>query len=275
MKTRILSAAVALVLAVIILALSKTIVFYLAISAITVVMLYELFGAIHCKEYKMTTSILYLFAFVMPLFLYEGLQKYQIIAVNVCVLLIFLSFLAQHKTLSFEKLFSMLAGCVLITLSMCSMITLKNSSDYGLFLLVLSLCGAWLADSGAYFAGTLCGKHKLCPEISPKKTVEGLIGGCITNVLLFVIIGLGYTYIKSKSNIHVDINYVIMPILGVICAFLGVLGDLTASLIKRQSHIKDYGNIMPGHGGLLDRFDSALFVVPFMSLATGYLNIIK
>lgn len=275
MKTRIISAFVAIILAAIILALNDTVVFYIAISAITLVMLYEIFTAIDCKKYKLTTSILYIYAAVMPILLYGGLQKYQNVFIVVCVLAIFLTFILQHKTLKFEKLSSMLASSILITLSMCSMIQLKTSSEFGMFLLVLSLCGAWFADSGAYFAGTFFGKHKLCPEISPKKTVEGLIGGTLTNAVLFVVVGIVYTYIKSRNNIDIEINYILLAILGMVCSLLGLLGDLTASLIKRQANIKDYGNIMPGHGGLLDRFDSALFVVPFMSLATNYLTIIK
>jgi phosphatidate cytidylyltransferase len=170
----------------------------------------------------------------------------------------------------------MLASSLLITFAMSSLIELKDSNkEHGLFLLLLSLCGAWLADTGAYFVGTLMGKHKLCPNISPKKTVEGLIGGTITNGILFIGIGLLYSFIKSKNGVDIEINYIFIAILGMLCSLLGLLGDLSASLVKRQCNIKDYGNIMPGHGGALDRFDSVLFVVPFMSLATQYITLIQ
>lgn len=138
---------------------------------------------------------------------------------------------------------------------------------------MLTLCGAWLADSGAYFVGTFLGRHKLCPNISPKKTVEGVIGGVITNGLIFVLLGLGYTKLIATGD--VSANYILLFVLGMICALLGLLGDLSASLLKRQTGIKDYGNIMPGHGGVMDRFDSVLFVAPFMTIALSVFNIIK
>lgn len=125
---------------------------------------------------------------------------------------------------------------------------------------------------GAYFAGTFLGKHKLCPEISPKKTVEGFIGGLLSNGVIFVVINLIYVVFFVEGY---KVNYVNTFILGLICAVLGTIGDLTASLIKRQCDIKDYGNIMPGHGGLMDRFDSVLFVVPFIYVYLNYLNIYK
>ena len=117
-----------------------------------------------------------------------------------------------------------------------------------------------LADSGAYFAGTFFGKTKLCPEISPKKTVEGLIGGVISNGILMLIISLFYQFVLKGEPIH----YLGVLIAGMLAALIGLVGDLTASVIKRQTGIKDYGNIMPGHGGIMDRFDSVLLVAPFM-----------
>ena len=99
------------------------------------------------------------------------------------------------------------------------------------------------------------GKHKLCPEISPKKTVEGFIGGIVTT-------GIVYS-IAFCIHSGFEVSRVLFAfVLGGICAVIGTLGDLSASMIKRQAGIKDYGNIMPGHGGVMDRFDSVLFVLP-------------
>ena len=130
----------------------------------------------------------------------------------------------------------------------------------GVFLLLITLCAAWLADSGAYFAGTFLGKTHLCPEISPKKTVEGLIGGVAANGVIMLIVSLVYRYIVKGYPVH----FVWIVLAGMVCAIIGLIGDLTASIIKRQTGIKDYGNIMPGHGGVMDRFDSVLLVAPFM-----------
>jgi phosphatidate cytidylyltransferase len=134
-------------------------------------------------------------------------------------------------------------------------------TEYGVFAVVLTLAGAWLADSGAYFAGTFFGKTKLCPVISPKKTVEGLIGGTVCNGVFLLIIAGVY---NSLINKDVHVNLIAVFIAGMLCSVIGLVGDLGASVIKRQAGIKDYGNIMPGHGGIMDRFDSVLTVTPFM-----------
>ena len=109
-------------------------------------------------------------------------------------------------------------------------------------------------------AGTFLGKTHLCPEISPKKTVEGLIGGVAANGVIMLIVSLVYRYIVKGYPVH----FVWIVLAGIVCAIIGLIGDLTASIIKRQTGIKDYGNIMPGHGGVMDRFDSVLLVAPFM-----------
>ncbi len=276
MKTRIISAIVAIILAAVILFLHDTILIYIAIAAFSSIMLFEVFSALNCLEFKSTTSICFIFSFVTPIFLYKDLKEYRYSFLIICIIAIFITFLMQYKRLSFEKLCVMLSTSILITLAMNSLLELMLSdTDHGLFLLILSLCGAWLADTGAYFAGTFFGKHKLCPNISPKKTVEGLIGGTITNALLFIGIGMLYSYMCQKDSNPIEINYIFIAVLGAICSLLGLLGDLSASLLKRQCNIKDYGNIMPGHGGVLDRFDSVLFVVPFMSLATKYITLIQ
>ncbi len=276
MKTRIISAVVASIIGVIILILNKTVVFPIAIAILTTLMLYELFHAEGCMNFKITTLLCFLFSMALPFFNYNIIKKYVPALVVLILIAVFVTFLVQYKTLPFDKLSFMIVTTLLITFAMNSLIMIKNSDkEHGLFYLILALLGAWLADSGAYFAGTLFGKHKLCPEISPKKTVEGLVGGTVVNAILFIIIGILYTKIEANADVIIHMNYVYLAVLGMICSLLGLLGDLTASLIKRQNKIKDYGNIMPGHGGVMDRFDSVLFVVPFMYLALQFINIIK
>ena len=155
----------------------------------------------------------------------------------------------------------------------CLIILNGMDKTHGLMYLIMGLCGAWLADSGAYFAGTFFGKHKLCPEVSPKKTVEGFIG--VVTGLLFMLINFGYSKILPLvTDSTVSVNYFEVCLLGMALAVVGTIGDLSASVLKRQCAIKDYGNIMPGHGGAMDRFDSVLFVAPcfyaFVSLISIY-----
>ena len=140
-----------------------------------------------------------------------------------------------------------------------------------IFFILLILCFAWGGDTCAYFAGRAFGKHKLCPKVSPKKTVEGAVGGVLGTMLFGVIITVAYSVIADRteaftqSNIGVSM-YLIIALLGVVAAVLGIYGDLFASVVKRQCGIKDYGTIFPGHGGILDRFDSVMFIAPFVSM---------
>ncbi len=275
MLTRIISAAVAILIAVVVLCFHNTIVLYIAVAALIEIALFELFRAEDCLRFKVSQIACYVFALAIPfsghlLKLNANIMYY---ITSAFLLVMFITFLGYYKTMKFEKLCVMIFATVFVSASMSTLLYLHKSGGlHGLFYVILTLCGAWLADSGAYFAGTFFGKHKLCPNISPKKTIEGLIGGVITNGLIFIILGFGYSKIASTI---IDINYIALFILGMICALMGLLGDLSASLIKRQTGIKDYGNIMPGHGGVLDRFDSVLFVAPFMTIALSLINIIK
>ena len=160
------------------------------------------------------------------------------------------------------------AVCVIYVPVPLLMLLNMRYGEHGFFLLWIALGGAWVTDSFAYFCGRLFGKHKLCPNISPKKTVEGSVGG----TLFTVIIGLLYGFFVSKYA-GIQVNYISLAVLSLICAVVSQLGDLTASGIKREKGIKDFGTIMPGHGGFMDRFDSMLFVAPAVHLFSGIFTI--
>ena len=131
----------------------------------------------------------------------------------------------------------------------------------GQFIVLLPLLAAWGADTCALFAGMFFGKHKLAPVVSPKKTVEGAVGGVVGGAVLVLLAAL-------LMNTFLDLDMPIWAalVLGGAGAVLGEIGDLSFSIIKRQTGIKDYGHIFPGHGGVLDRFDSVLFVAPFAEI---------
>ena len=121
--------------------------------------------------------------------------------------------------------------------------------------------------------GNFLGKHKLCPSISPNKTVEGAVGALASNMAGMVLAGLVYQYLTPGGE-GLELSYLNLALIGLMCAVVSILGDLTASVIKRQSGIKDYGKIIPGHGGIMDRCDSLLFVAPFFYLIIRYLPIV-
>lgn len=136
-----------------------------------------------------------------------------------------------------------------------SLIRLRNDFPDGSKLVFFLLLVVWLGDSGAYYVGKKLGKHKLSPRISPKKTVEGLVGGITTSVIAAVVIH--FTFFRSFPLVHAIIA-------GIILSFAGVVGDLAESMWKRSADVKDSGTLIPGHGGFLDRFDSILFTAPIL-----------
>ena len=136
-------------------------------------------------------------------------------------------------------------------------LSLLRYIEHGKFVFFLVFIAAWGCDTFAYLVGTLIGKHKLIPEISPKKTVEGAIGGIVATMLLFALYGfLVGRYLGNGTQPR----YFVLMAYGFVLAIVGQIGDLIASAIKREHGIKDYGNILPGHGGIMDRFDSILAV---------------
>lgn len=142
---------------------------------------------------------------------------------------------------------------------MFSFLKLLMLMEHGRVWILFAILGASVSDTCAYEIGTRFGKRKLCEKISPKKTVEGALAGIIGVVISYVILA-----IVSNKFLGMNINYVFIIIMGIVTSIIGQFGDLSASLIKRYCGVKDFGNIMPGHGGILDRFDSLLFTAPIV-----------
>ena len=147
---------------------------------------------------------------------------------------------------------------VYISFGFSSLILLRDK-EYGMILFILALLIPWVSDAMAYFVGVFFGKHKLIPDVSPKKTVEGAVGGIVGVCVIVAIFGLIMQFGFNKAP-----NYVLLMALAFVGGLLGMCGDLIASLIKREFGIKDYGNLFPGHGGVMDRFDSIIAVSSFM-----------
>lgn len=149
---------------------------------------------------------------------------------------------------------------------MTSIVYLYDFHVNGEYLYLLVFIGAWVTDVFAYFTGVLFGKHKLIPEVSPKKTIEGSLGGAVFCVLAF----LGFTYVYNTWLIaegRMALVYWRMALVGLVASIIAQIGDLTLSLFKRRYGIKDFGKILPGHGGILDRFDSLIPVAIILAAA--------
>lgn len=160
------------------------------------------------------------------------------------------------------------------TVGFGSIALLRQVRNIGWWLVVLVLVIGWMSDTGAYFVGVLLGKHKMAPKISPKKTWEGFFGGWIISVLCAVLVFIIRFEVENTYGENVFYTlYLLLPV-AVILAPLSVCGDLLASLVKRKSNIKDFGNIMPGHGGVMDRFDSVIFIAPLLYLVVANYSVI-
>ena len=142
-----------------------------------------------------------------------------------------------------------------------------------IFMLLVTFGGAWFCDMGAYFVGSFYGKHKLAPVISPKKTIEGAVGGVITNIILLIL--LGFIWKLFMFTPSQSIQWIPLIILAIITSFVGMFGDLVFSMIKRKCNIKDYGNLIKGHGGVLDRFDSVITVTPVVFLFIQFFHLLE
>lgn len=178
--------------------------------------------------------------------------------------LLFCELLAGHTKLKFTSACVALFSAVVYPFLIGALVRLRgmDGGESGKYYILVAFLISMLADSGAYFVGRAIGKHKLAPVVSPKKTVEGAIGGVIVNIIGMIV----YTLILHKFFGFTQVNYFYAAIYGIVGAFGSMLGDLTLSVVKRQVGIKDYGNLIPGHGGILDRFDSTMICAPIAEI---------
>lgn len=154
---------------------------------------------------------------------------------------------------------------IALPLSMLNVLAFRGTADgvvYSSLLPLSVFIFLWTNDTGAYLSGSLFGKHKLFPRVSPGKSWEGSIGGGILVIVVAALIGMYENSDMHASNAEVSLNIVQWIGMGVVVVFFGTWGDLVESLFKRTIGIKDSGNILPGHGGMLDRFDSSLMAIP-------------
>ncbi len=287
MRTRIISGAVGVLLLSAVLYFHETIVLPIAVAAIIAVMLFELLRAVKMEKCIPVLLASEICGIAMPFiysFFYFWEEKEKGVWIEtkdgsitiaafaltlLCAFVIFITWLRKHKEIRYEQVFFVLAVMVFVPNAMTTMVRIDRMfpENGGLFYLVMGLCGAWIADTGAYFSGVALGKHKLCPEISPKKTIEGLVGGILTTAIVYAV---AFSIYEGGFELKTAI---IAFVTGAVCAVIGTVGDLSASMVKRQIGFKDYGKIMPGHGGLMDRFDSVLFVLPTFYVFLNIMNL--
>ena len=189
---------------------------------------------------------------------YNAVQAYLYLLLLAFTVALFCEMMVDHVKVRLSALAECYLGGFLVPFLLSAVIRIL-ALKIGRYMVLIPFVVAFLSDSGAYFAGRFFGRHKLAPVISQHKTVEGAIGGVITAIAGMIIYCL-----VLHLGFNLRVNYLFAIIYGLLGSCAGVFGDLCFSIIKRQTGIKDYGNLIPGHGGVLDRFDSMMMVGPLM-----------
>lgn len=264
MVKRIITAAVCLGLLIPTLVFSDTWVFFAVMTVLAVIGVYELCGCIGIRKQfflSVPTYLITIAAMVLT-FYFRYKAIYLPLICFVILLFMFIEFTASMLStgnVRFSQAGEAISFTAYIAVGFLCILLLRNLGDTGRYLYLLVFIGAWSTDTGAYFAGVTLGKHKLIPEVSPNKTVEGAIGGVLGCLAGFAIYG---GILSAIGN--VTVHFLPLMVIGLITPVISQIGDLIASYIKREQGIKDYGNLFPGHGGVLDRFDSILAVSQFL-----------
>lgn len=201
-------------------------------------------------------------AALVPVCYWQGIESWGVLAVTVALVctLFFTAILAYGRegAVSAEAILFCLFGGVLIPVFLSALIGLRMM-EKGSYLVMLPVVSAFLTDIGAYFVGMFFGRHRGVTKVSPNKSLEGFGGGLVSGVVFMLL----YALVLQKA-FQLEVRVLNMAVYGLLGSLVTMLGDLSYSLIKRQFGIKDYGTLLPGHGGMLDRFDSLSFAAPAM-----------
>jgi len=272
LKQRLIFGALGIVLALAVLLFCSVRFISLCVGVIALIGMYEFYKVTGLLK-KKTPAVFVGFAFSILLYslaIFDGafLKENLMLFIATYIFVLMATMVLFHDNFSFSDGAHSFFGSLYISIFFLHIIFIRQG-EYGNLNIWLIFISAWSTDTFAYFAGRTLGKHKLCPKISPKKTVEGAIGGtlgCMISICL-------YAFLCGEYR-NIGINYISAIIFAVLTAVFSQLGDLAASCIKREYGVKDYGNLIPGHGGILDRFDSALLISPVVYYFTLYFPIL-
>lgn len=257
MKTRIIAAVVLLPLLLLVVLAAPKIYTAILFGLMAVIAAYELLVGTGLVKHPRLCICAMVSALWCVLWCGLGIgYEWLLLGILVLWIALFAEMMLSNLKLPFEKVAVCFVGGVILPLLLGSLVRIHNW-EKGRFLILVPFVMAFLSDTGAYFAGLKFGKHKLAPLISPKKTVEGVVGGIVGAIVGMII----YCLVLS-AFFMMDVNYIAALLYGATGSIAAVFGDLCFSVVKRQTGIKDYGNLIPGHGGILDRFDSMMVVAP-------------
>lgn len=265
-KERFISAIVLTVLLVCFLVLGNLPLF-LALLALSLIAFTEMTKACHVNDGTKKINalelvgLLAIVAYYAVLFFF-GISTYMMLVFALTISIFMMVYVFTFPKFKAEQVMASIFAVIYAPM-MLSFLYLTRNLEGGAYLVWLTFIGSWICDTSAYLVGRKIGKHKLAPVLSPKKSIEGAVGGVCGAVLIaflyaFVLVQL------QKMDTAVLWMY---PCICLICSLFSQVGDLAASGIKRNHDIKDYGHLIPGHGGIMDRFDSVIFIAPIIYYA--------
>lgn len=286
MLKRIITSLVAVCVLIPILIFDETWVLPTAVSICTVIGILEMLNCIGLRKNWFLTIPLCLTAAFFPIFVrysylsradhmssLRDLLKLSLGIIFIMALYVFGVAVFGNKTVNITDAGLLFASSFYIIAAFSSIVYIHDYVAYGNHIYLLTFICAWVTDIFAYFTGRFFGKHKLIPAVSPKKTVEGAIGGIVFCVIATVL--FGFVIERFFNNYGITrANYLVLIIAGIFASVVSQTGDLIMSVIKRHYDIKDYGKLFPGHGGMLDRFDSVLAVSLILAVICTYFDLL-
>ena len=274
MLTRILTAIVAIAVFLPVLYFSHTPVFAAVLALLSLIAVLEMLRCVGLLRHFALTVPVCLAAAALPLLPYwltrADAERAMVLTALALTIYAFAVMTFSKGKIKLADASVALTSTAYVIACFTALSVLRYGVDEGKYVYLICFIGAWVTDTFAYFTGFLFGKHKLIPDVSPKKTVEGSVGGvvfCVASMLLY-----GYI-ISAITKGALTPNYLLLGVSGVAISVVSQIGDLLMSAVKRQYGVKDYGKLFPGHGGVLDRFDSVLAVTLVLFLITPFGNL--
>lgn len=272
MKTRIITATCAIAIFVPVCIFSHTIAFPIVFALICGIGVYEMSKCLGMHKNFGLTVPMYLVGLSLPMLAFFDVVKPYFYVIGLACTFLLLIYCLAYVMFRLNKdkitdVMTLYALSMYVILCFTSVVNIRYMENGNYFYLLIFI-GAWVCDTFAYFTGRFLGKHKLIPAISPKKTIEGAIGGILFTMGAFALYGF-----ILRSAFDFEMSYIELIIMGLVVAIVSQIGDLVASAVKRQYEIKDYGFLFPGHGGVLDRFDSVMLVSPFLFILLSVLSL--
>ena len=260
MRTRIIAAAVLIPILLVLVLFAPKMFAAVILAVLMSIGSYELLYRTHLVQHSRLVVYSSVMAFAVTMWSYAGaVHAWLLIGILIYTLVLFAEMMRDHVKVRIEMIALCYVAGFVVPFLISALIRILTMTA-GRQVILIPFVVAFLSDGGAYFAGLKFGRHKLAPVVSPNKTIEGALGGLVAAMVGMLI----YAIVLDLGFPRFKVNYGVAILYGLIGSLAGVFGDLCFSIIKRQTGIKDYGNLIPGHGGVLDRLDSMMMVAPLM-----------